>query len=106
MELYPNLPSEPEPMSRISCRQPPASGCVSFMRYWRFTSNRMREFGPFDRFIDRSKLTSNLTFDELVSDLRYAIAVKIPVIGTMETKRYEYEDQIFPFKGMSCPKAT
>lgn len=92
-------------MARVACRPPPAGGCISFLKYWRFTSNRLREYGPFDRFIDRSKLVTNLTYNDLVADQRYALAVKIPLIGVLETKRYAFEDQIFPFKGMDCPTA-
>lgn len=107
MALYPDFPPpyEPEPMARTACRLPPAGGCISFLKYWRYSSNRLREFGPYDRLIDRAKLTIGLTYDEIVADKRYAIALKVPLMGVVETKRYSFEGQIFPFKGLACPTA-
>lgn len=104
MALYPSFapPYEPEPMARTACRLPPTGGCISFLKYWRYTSNRLKEFGPFDRFIDRSKLTIGLTYDEVVGDKRYALAIKVPLMGVVEAQRYAYEGQIYPFKGVTC----
>jgi len=105
MARYPDYtpPYEPEPMARTACRLPPAGGCVKFLRYWRATSNRLREFGPFERFIDRSKLVTSLTFDDTVAGKRYAVSLKIPLMGVVEAQRYDYQGQIYPFNGLACP---
>lgn len=100
--IFPNPPA-PQPESRVLCRPTPNGGCLSFLRYWRYTSNRLREYGPYDRFVDRAKLVSDLTYDDLVTDDRYAVAYKIPLMGVVETKRFDFQDMIFPFAGLNCP---
>lgn len=84
-------------------RATPAGGCIDFLRYHRYSSNKLKEYGPFVRFIDRSKLISNLTYDDIVGDARYAIAFKTPLMGVMETTRFDFQNMIFPFKGLVCP---
>ena len=106
MALFPVFPPPADPVAQPAlCRPAPAGGCVSFLRYWRYTSNRLREYGPFERFIDRAKLVSALTYDDIVGKDRWGWAVKVPLLGTVEQPRFEYQDTIFPFAGMSCPTA-
>lgn len=105
MALFPVFPSPPAPVAeaQVLCRNTPAGGCVSFLRYHRYTSNRLKEFGPYDRFIDRAKLTVSLTYNEIVGNDRYAVAYKTPLLGVIETKRFDFQDMIFPFNGITCP---
>lgn len=105
MALFPTFPPPPPPVpeAMVLCRPTPAGGCLSFLRYHRYTSNRLREYGPFDRFIDRSKLVISLTYDDIVTDDRYAVAYKVPLLGSMASTRYEYQDMVYPFKGLACP---
>lgn len=107
MALYPVFPTPapPVPESQVLCRPQPSGGCISFLRYWRYSSNKLREYGPFVRFIDRAKLVSALTYDDLVSNDRYGVAYKVPLLGVMETKRLDFQDMIFPFAGVTCPTA-
>jgi hypothetical protein len=105
MALFPTFdtPPAPEPLSRVLCRPPPVGGCISFLKYWHHTSNRFREYGPFDRFIDRAKLVTALTFNDIVADDRYAVALKVPLLGVVETPRFDFQDEVFPFHGLECP---
>jgi hypothetical protein len=107
MALFPVFPAPapPVPEARVLRRLTPAGGCISFLRYHRYTSNWLREYGPFDRFIDRAKLISDLTYDQIVSADRFAVAYKLPLLGCMETTRYEFQDMIYPFGGVLCPSA-
>ena len=102
MALFPVFPPPPAPVpeSQVLCRPVPKGGCIRFLRYWRYTSNRLREYGPFDRFIDRSKLVINLTYDDIVANDRYAVAYKFPLLGSLETKRYDFQDMVYPFDGI------
>ncbi len=105
MALYPVFPSPtaPDPESQLICRLPPAGGCISFIRYARWTSVRMKEYGPYNRFVDRAKLIADLTYDDIVINDRYAVAVKVALLGVAENQRYLFQDLIFPFKGLNCP---
>jgi hypothetical protein len=105
MALFPIFPPAPAPVpeSQVLCRARPDGGCLSFLRYHRYTSNRLREYGPFDRFIDHAKLNLNLTYEQIVGDSRYAIAFKTPLLGVIETERFDFQDMIYPFNGVVCP---
>lgn len=104
MALFPIFPPLPAPVPEVTLqRATPAGGCIDFLRYTRYSSNKLREYGPFVRFIDRAKLVADLTYDDVVGDDRYAVAFKVPLLGVMETQRFDYQDMIYPFKGVSCP---
>ena len=104
MALFPVFPTPPAPVpaSRVLCRPTPAGGCITFLKYYRYTSNRLKEYGPYDRFIDYSKLTSALTYDDIVANDRYALAFKTALLGVIETPRYDFQDEIYPFGGVVC----
>lgn len=100
--VFPTLPA-PVPESQVLSRPTPAGGCLSFLRYNRYSSNRLKAYGPFDRFIDRAKLVSDVTYDQIVAPDRYAVAYKLPLLGVMENLRFDYQDMIYPFGGLKCP---
>ncbi len=106
MALFPIFPAPeaPTPEAKVLCRPTPNGGCLKFLRYWRYTSNRLREYGPFDRFIDRAKLVTSLTYDDIVANDRYAVVYKVPLMGVSETLRFDFQDMIFPFGGLKCPE--
>jgi hypothetical protein len=107
MALFPVFPplADPSPLQTQS-RPTPPGGCLSFVRYWRYPSNNLREYGPFVRVIDRAKLALTLTYDEIVTKDRYAVAYKLPLLGVVESQRYDFQDMVYPFNGLSCPAAA
>jgi hypothetical protein len=105
MALFPVFPTPTAPIasSQVLCRPTPAGGCIALNKYWRYTSNRLREYGPYDRLIDYAKLVTGLTYSQIVEPDRYAVAYKIPLMGVMEPPRFSFQDMVYPFQGVSCP---
>lgn len=102
--LYPTFTQTvDEQDERIMCRPNPVSGCIKLIKYDRYTSNRLRDYGPFDRFIDRARLISGQTMDDILGPDRYAVAHKVSIMGSALQDRPAFLDLIYPFKGMSCP---
>src|SRR5208283_489659 len=104
MAIFPVFPPLPAPVPTPAlCRPPPAGGCISLIHYWRYTSNRLKEYGPYDRFINYAKLIQSLTYDDIVGKDRWGWAMTLPLLGSLQTPRYDFQDLIYPFDGVQCP---
>lgn len=84
------------------CRPTPIGGCIQFMHYDRYLSNRLRKYGPFDRIIDVARLKGIVTLDDVYGPERSAIVLKVPLMGVVIERRRSFQDQIYPDKGMEC----
>lgn len=84
------------------CRPTPIGGCIQFMHYDRYLSNRLRPFGPFDRLIDISKLQGALTLADIYGPLQSEIVFKVSIMGVVIPTKPTFEGQIYPALGLQC----
>lgn len=69
-------------------------------------SNRLPEFGPFDRILDYGKLVQDITLDDIYNHMRYFWNTHVSVMGVSVRDRPEFEEFIFPAVGMKCSITT
>lgn len=101
--LFPDFQGLPEVEDGpVMFRPAPLGGHIRLLQYNRFLSNRFREYGPFNRFIDKSKLLTDLLLNDLYDKDRYFIVLKNSIMGTVEEDRFFFDDFIFPNQGMDC----
>jgi len=83
-------------------RPPPIGGHIRLLQYHRYLSNRLREYGPFERFINYPKLLIPITLHDIYDMNRYFIALKHVVMGVVPEERLPFQDSILPDLGMEC----
>ncbi len=83
-------------------RPAPLGGFIRLLQYQRYLSNRFKEYGPFDRFIDLSRLLTDLRLNDIYDKDRYFVVLKNSVMGTVAESRFFFEDFIFPNQGIDC----
>ena len=83
-------------------RPAPLGGFIRLLQYQRYLSNRFKEYGPFDRIVDLSRLLTDLRLNDIYDKDRYFIVLKNSVMGTVKESRFFFEDFIFPNQGIDC----
>jgi hypothetical protein len=102
--LFPDQQSYgPDWQQGVICRPTPIGGCIQFMHYDRYLSNRLKEYGPFDRLIDISKLQGALTLVDIYGPDQTEVVLKVSIMGVVIPDRPTFEGQIYPALGLSCP---
>lgn len=82
------------------------TGCIELIHYWRYMSNRLPEYGPWDRIIDRGRLVNDITLDDVYNPDRYTWSLSVANLGVTRIERPEFEDFFYPSLGMTCTIET
>lgn len=101
--LYPDIAYGSDwQQAEVMCRPPAAGGCITLIRYDRFWSNWISEYDRTVRVIDRAKLVSDITLNDIYDPDRYLWAIKNGIMGVVEEQRLFFEGIVYPEKGMGC----
>lgn len=97
---YTGIPSDSG--DSVMLRPPVLGGHIRLIQYRRYLSNRLRLYGPFDRFVDYARLLDDLKLNDIYDKDRYPIQLRMAIMGVAEEERLSFQDQIFPSLGMEC----
>lgn len=105
--LYPpDNPHVPWTDGKQPCRPQMQTGCIELIHYWRHMSNRLPEYGPFDRIIDRGRLINDVDMEAVYGPDRYTWSVSIACLGVSQIDRPDFEEFFYPSLGMACTIET